>query len=414
MNNHAILTAAPVIASVIAIAALWQPTQGLAQPAATAQPAPAAPVNPAAARIKPLVNGEAQSLASQLGPYKLTRIADDLAHPWGIAFLPGGDFLVTERLGDLRRVSAAGVVSAPIAGVPEVFVGGHGGLLDVVLSPTFAQDQSIYLSYTESTQGHDPVGAVVVRARLDGTRLQDVKVIYRQSPKLATPPYWQFGGRLAFDGKGHLFIGQGDNNVQTSSQDLDKTGGKIIRLNLDGSIPKDNPFVNRPGARPEIWSYGHRNVEGLGINPATGELWATEHGQRGGDELNIARPGRNYGWPLVTYGVNYDAQSLSETIGTTRKGLEDPIYHWARSPALSGFSFVTRNPKWKGNLLLGGLADRQLIRLELSQNKVVGEERLLTHLNQRIRAVNEGPDGNIYILTDAPKGWLLKLEPPRD
>lgn len=350
---------------------------------------------------------------SQLGPIQITKVAQGLANPWSIAFLPDGDFLITERVGTLRRVSPAGVVSEPISGVPSVFVGGHGGLLDVALSPDFKRNQTIYLSYSESTDGKDPVGLAVATGKLVGGALKDVKVIYRQTPKQALSPYWEFGSRFLFDGKGHVFITHGDNRVNNAPQELDKLAGKIVRLNLDGSVPADNPFVGQKGARPEIWSLGHRNVQGIGFNPLTGDIWATEHGPRGGDELNLIQPGKNYGWPIISYGIDYSGNQTPETIGTHNEGLEQPIYYWARSPGTSGFAFVTADSPWKGNLLLGSLADRQLLRLVIDGNKVVHEERLLSQVGQRIRDVRQGPDGNIYVVTDSPDGGLFRVTPPQ-
>ena len=396
----------------ILIGGLMATTYMLTIPAEAGTAAPAE--LPAPLRVPPSVKGERQQAGSQLGTIHHTKIADKLSHPWSVAFLPDGNFLVTERTGKLRRITPQGEVSEPIQGVPKVFVGGHGGLLDVALAPDFKKSQTIYLSYSEGTDGEEPVGLTVATAKLEQDSLQDFKVIYRQEPKQAESPYWEFGGRFLFDGKGHVFITHGDNHVNLAPQQLDKLAGKVVRLNLDGSVPKDNPFVGRKDARPEVWSYGHRNAEGIGFHPVTGQIWTTDQGPRGGDELNIVQPGKNYGWPIVSYGVDYTGRQTAETKGPHRRGdgFEPPVYYWAKSPALSSLAFVTSDSAWKGNLLLGSLADKQLIRLELDGNKVIHEERLLAHLAQRIRDVRQGPDGFIYVLTDDPNGALYKIEPP--
>lgn len=397
-------------AGLVTLLSLYVPFVATAAEPAVATPAPR--VNTALIPL-PNIKGERQAAGSQLGPIYVTKVAEDLSNPWAIAFLPDGNFLVTERTGTLRRISPAGEVSEPLAGVPKVFVGGHGGLLDVALSPDFKKDQTIYLAYSEATDGHDPVGLTVAKAKLESNSLKNLKIFYRQTPKQAEFPYWEFGGRILFDDKGHIFITHGDNHVNLAPQELDKLAGKVVRLNLDGSVPKDNPFVGNPKARPEVWTYGHRNAEGIGIHPLTGQIWTTDQGPRGGDELNILEPGKNYGWPIISYGVDYTGNQTAETIGTQQEGLEQPAYYWAKSPALSSLAFVTADSAWKGNLLLGSLADKQLVRLVLNGNKVVHEERLLSYLGQRVRDVRQGPDGFIYVVTDDPKGALYKIEPPQ-
>ncbi|WP_370519975.1 PQQ-dependent sugar dehydrogenase [Bordetella sp. 15P40C-2] len=346
------------------------------------------------------------------GRAKVDKIADGLEHPWSLAFLPDGDMLITERPGRLRRVDAQGRVSAPIRGVPEVFAQGQGGLLDVVLSPGFAQDRRVYLSYAERG-GDGKAGTAVGVGRLseDGQGLEDFRVIFRQEPKLSTGNH--FGGRMVFDRQGDLFIALGENNQRPTSQDLDKLQGKIVRVGADGSLPGDNPFVGEGNARPEIWTYGMRNPQGLALNPWTGELWEHEHGPRGGDEVNIIYPGRNYGWPLATYGINYSGLPIPEAKGDTLKGGQGPLYWWKKSPAISGMAFYDSDayPQWKDSLFIGALAAQVLIRLSLENGKVVSEERLLSDLNARIRDVRLGPDGAIYVLTDEGNGRLLRVTP---
>ena len=249
----------------------------------------------------------AQTLTSAKGQIRVTQVARGLAHPWSLAFLPDGSMLVTERGGALRRVGTDGAVSAPITGVPKVFATGQGGLLDVVLAPDFATTQRIYLSYAEPGD-NGTAGTAVAYGTLAGNALTDVKVIYRQEPKVDGPNH--FGSRLVFDGKGHLFISQGERNKRAMSQELDKLQGKLVRLNLDGSVPQDNPFVGKDGVRPEIWSYGHRNIQAAALDPKTGKLWEVEHGARGGDELNLEKAGANYGWPGAAYGIEYSGDAI--------------------------------------------------------------------------------------------------------
>ncbi len=345
-------------------------------------------------------------------PMRVTTIAEGLEHPWSVALLPDGGFLVTERPGRLRRISPDGTVSAPVTGVPEVFVEGQGGLLDVVLAPDFATTRRIYLGYAEPGDG-GTAGTAVAHAILDGDALTDVTRIYRQEPKLDGGMH--FGARLAFDGDGHVFISQGERNRREMAQDLGVLQGKLVRLALDGAIPAGNPFVGEAGARPEIWSYGHRNMQGMAIDPRTGTLWTSEHGPRGGDELNLPRPGRNYGWPLATYGMDYATNDpYPETIGTSAPGTEQPHHWWDVSPGLSGMAFLVGHPEsaWNDSLFLGALADETLVRLQLDGNRIVGEERLLGDLGARIRDVRVGPDGAVYVLTDAGDGTLLRLDAP--
>ena len=341
-----------------------------------------------------------------------TGIAHGLEHPWAVALLPQGGYLVTERAGRLRRVGADGAVSTPIAGVPVVWAEGQGGLLDVELAPDFATSHRIYFSYSEPGPGGS-AGTAAASATLGESALRDVRVIYRQEPKLVGPNH--FGSRIAFDGKGHLFISQGERFDRMRAQQLDMLQGKLVRLNLDGSIPADNPFVGRGTARPEIWSYGHRNVQGLAIDPRNGRLWESEHGPRGGDEINLPAPGKNYGWPIISNGMDYTTdRPYPETIGTHAPGMESPYHVWKKSPGLSGMAFLTGHPesRWNNSLFLGALADRNLIRLSLDGDRIVGEERLLDDLGARIRDVRVAADGSVYVLTDEDNGRLIKLQAP--
>ncbi|MDX5626484.1 MULTISPECIES: PQQ-dependent sugar dehydrogenase [unclassified Brenneria] len=346
-------------------------------------------------------------------PLKVTELQDKLDHPWSLAFLPNEQgILITERAGNLRRWQAAGGLSEPIAGVPKVYAKSQGGLLDVTLSPDFAQNRRIYLSFAE--EGEDgKAGTAVGYGRLsdDYTQLENFTVFFRQQPKLSTGNH--FGGRLAFDRQGYLFIALGENNQRPTAQELDKLQGKIVRLSADGEIPPDNPLVNRPGVRPEIWSYGHRNPQGMALNPWSGALWENEHGPRGGDEINIPQAGENYGWPLATYGINYSGLKIPEAKGEQVAGMANPIFYWQKSPAVSGMAFYNsdRFPQWKNSLFIGALAERNLIRLTLDGDKVAAEERLLNERDERIRDVRVGPDGYLYVLTDHDNGKLLKVGP---
>lgn len=352
-----------------------------------------------------------QRVASEKGEFEVIERVAGLEHPWALAFLPDGGMLVTERAGRLRRINANGSVSAPIVGLPEMFVDGQAGLLDVVLSPTFANDKWVYFSFAEPNLRGNKAGTAVARGRLEGDALLNVEVIYRQEPKLSSGSH--VGSRLVFDDAGHLFVTQGENRVAEAAQPLDKLQGKLVRIWPDGRIPDDNPFVKRAGARPEIWSYGHRNMQGAALHPVTRRLWTSEHGPMGGDELNIPQAGRNYGWPVVTFGKDYSGLPVSGSVGRTAPGMEPPHHVWEVSPALSGMLFYSGKafPEWKGNLFIGALAKSALIRLELDGDRIVHEERLLTDRAERIRDVREGPDGAIYVLTDEENGKLLRIQP---
>ena len=338
-------------------------------------------------------------------------LQDNLDHPWSLAFLPDNEgVLITLRGGELKRWHLDKGLSAPIRGVPKVWANGQGGLLDVVLAPDFPQSRRVWLSYAEA--GDDgKAGTAVGYGRLsaDLQNLEDFKTVFRQQPKLSTGNH--FGGRMVFDGKGHLFIGLGENNQRPTAQDLDKLQGKVVRLTDQGTIPKDNPFVGRTGIRPEIWAYGIRNPQGMAMNPWSDTLWLNEHGPRGGDEINIPQAGKNYGWPLATHGINYSLLPIPEAKGTTVEGTEPPLYVWKKSPAISGMAFydAERFPAWKHNLFIGSLSAQTLIRLQLDGDRVVHEERLLESMGERIRDVRLGPDGYLYLLTDDSDGRLLRL-----
>ena len=339
-------------------------------------------------------------------PGKVTTVATGLEHPWAIEFLPDGRMLVTERPGRLRFVSRDGKLSAPLGGVPAVYARGQGGLLDVALDPAFAKNQTIYLSYAEEVDGL--AGTAVARARLGNTGLSDVRVIYRQEPKVRGGGH--YGSRIVFRRDGTMFVTQGDRmNYREHAQDLSSLLGKVVRINSDGSIPRDNPFVGRKDARPEIWSYGHRNVQSAALHPDTGELWTVEHGARGGDELNQPQAGKNYGWPVITYGIDYSGAKIGE--GTAKAGMEQPVYYWDPVIAPSGMLFYTGSayPGWKGSVFIGSLQPGCLVRLQLQNGRVAKEERYLDG-GDRIRDVAQGPDGLIYVITDEDDGRILRLE----
>ncbi|MCF1503941.1 PQQ-dependent sugar dehydrogenase [Afifella sp. H1R] len=355
----------------------------------------------------------AQEAISTEGPnIAVETVAEGLSHPWGLAFLPDGSMLVTERSGNLRHVTPTGDVSEPISGLPEVDNRSQGGLLDIALDPDFEENRLVYWSYAEPGDG-GTTSTAVARGKLsdDGTEMQDVQVIFSQEPKVASTAH--YGSRLVFDREGHLFVTLGERfseALRGQAQELDSDLGKIVRLNPDGSIPDDNPYVGREDARPEIWSYGHRNVQAAALNPETGELWEIEHGPKGGDELNIARPGENYGWPVISYGVNYNGTPVGSGKAQA-EGMVDPLYQWTPVIAPSGMIFYEGDmfPEWQGDIFVGGLASQALVRLELDGEKVTHEERLLHERAQRIRDVVEGPDGAIYLLTDEANGAIWRV-----
>ena len=343
---------------------------------------------------------------------RIQTIASGLEHPWAVALLPEGGFLVSERPGRLRRIAADGSVSAPLSGLPAVFAQGQGGLLDVVLDPQYPANKRIWFTYAEPGEGGS-AGTAAATATLAGDALVDLQVIYRQQPKLEGGLH--FGSRLAFDGNGHVFISQGERGQKGMAQDLGVLQGKLVRLNLDGSIPAYNPYARRADARGEIWSLGHRNMQGMAVDPRNGRLWQSEHGPRGGDELNLPQAGKNYGWPVASDGMDYGSnRPYPETKGREAPGMERPHHVWAVSPALSGMAFYGGRPgnAWNDSLFLGALAGRSLIRLQLDGDRIVAEERLLVDLGKRIRDVRVGADGAVYVLTDEADGQLLRLQPP--
>ena len=340
---------------------------------------------------------------------KLTPITTGLVYPWGLAFLPDGRVLVTERDGALRVVRMDGAVSPAISGVPDVTAVGQGGLLDVALDPAFKSNRLIYLSFSEPGPGG--AGTSVARGKLDldALRLNAVEVIFRQSPKTNTSRH--YGSRLVFANDGTLFITTGDRGERDRVQDFTINRGQIIRIYPDGSIPQDNPFVGKSGYRPEVWSLGHRNPQGAALHPQTGQLWTVEHGARGGDEINTPKAGRNYGWPVISYGRHYSGGKIG--IGTEAPGYEQPVYYWDPSIAPSGMTFYTGQvfPAWQNSVFVGALRAQLLSRLSLDGERVIREEILLQELEERIRAVREGPDGFLYILTDNDPGQLIRVEP---
>lgn len=350
--------------------------------------------------------------------FDVVTVATGLERPWAIAFLPKGRMLVTERPGRLRVVAPDGTLSVPVAGLPAMDARGQGGLLDVVLDPDFAKNELIYWSYAEGREGGANNTAVARGRFVDGAvpRVENVQVIFHQSPSLVSNLH--FGSRLVFGRDGKLFIALGERSIEEGrhqAQRMDGLLGKVARINPDGTIPADNPFAGKPGVRPEIWSLGHRNIQSAALHPITGELWEVEHGAKGGDELNIVRKGRDYGWPTISYGIEYRGTPITGGI-TAKEGMEQPTYYWDPVIAPSGMAFYTADlfPAWKGSVFIGGLGSTNLVRLALDGDKVVGEERLLTDLQpkrERLRDVRQGPEGALYILTDEPQGRLLKLVP---
>lgn len=359
-----------------------------------------------------LANAQTLRLDSAQGKLAVSTVATGLDTPWSLAFLPDGRMLVSERVGRLRIVGADGVLSAPITNVPPVHASGQGGLLDVVLGPQFSADQRIYFSFAQPTARG--VRTAVARARLDADatppRLSEVEVIFAQQDD--PPGGHHFGSRLVFDDAGHLFITLGERyHSRERALALDSHLGKIVRIHPDGAVPADNPFVGRTGALPEIWSYGHRNVQGAARHPVTGALWTHEHGPQGGDEINIPRAGANHGWPEITFGREYvTGWRIGE--GTARADVAAPVHHWTPSIAPSGMAFYTGTlfPAWQGNLFVGSLKFGMLVRVVLEGEQVVGEERLLTEIGHRIRDVRQGPDGALYVL-DETEGRILRIVP---
>jgi glucose/arabinose dehydrogenase len=405
MNRHFVLASALVIATA-ALAA--QGTYLDSRP-------------PKAPHQKPAVAGQYHAPERKANvAFDQTTLVSNLQSPWAIAFLPGGKMLVTEKpSGRLRIVNPDGtLVAAAVAGLPAVDGRGQGGLLGLAIDPNFATNRLIYWSYSE-LQPNGANNTATARGRLveDATapRVENVQVIFHQAPSLNSNLH--FGGRLVFARDGTLFITLGERSItegRMQAQKMDSLLGKVVRVNADGSIPKDNPFVGKQGVRPEIWSYGHRNVQAATLHPTTGELWEVEHGTNGGDEINVARKGKDYGWPTIAYGIEYQGGRITGD-EQAKAGMEQPVYYWDPNIAPSGMTFYTGDafPAWKGSLFIGGLGGTALVRLTVDGDKVVGEERLLQENKERIRDVVQGPDGSLYVLTDAAPGKLIKLSPKK-
>jgi glucose/arabinose dehydrogenase len=383
------------------------------------KPVPGAPVEtraPHGAGQEPAFEGQTRAPSLFAGvAFEVETLTEELENPWAVEVFEDGRLLVTERPGRLRIVTPDGELSAPVAGLPEVDARGQGGLLDVAIDPEFSSNQTIYWSYSEPRE--DGNGTAMASGRLiaDGgePRVEDVKVIFRMMPSLESDKH--FGSRIVFAPDGALFLTLGERSIlegRVQSQDLGSHLGKVVRVHKDGSVPEDNPFVDREDARPEIWSYGHRNMQGAAIHPETGALWIVDHGAMGGDEVNVPEAGKNYGWPIITYGIEYSGDPIGEGI-TAQEGMEQPLYYWDPVIAPSGMLFYTGElfPDWQGSLFIGALKGEHLVRLTLDGERVVGEERLLTDLHQRIRDVMQGPDGAIYLVTDEDDGRLLRLVP---
>ncbi len=365
---------------------------------------------------RPAFAGQTRAAEVRAGvAFKVETVASGLDTPWGLAFLPGGQQLVTERPGRLRVVRKDGTLSPPVKGLLPLVHDSQGGLLDVVLDPAFAKNGLVYWSYSEPNAdgtNHTAVG----RGRLvagPAPEIVGAKRIFRQAPSLKSIRH--YGSRLVFAPDGKLFITLGERSTlegRAQARALDGLLGKVVRLNSDGSVPADNPYAGKAGVRPEIWSRGHRNIQAAAIHPETGALWEAEHGARGGDEVNIARKGRDYGWPSISYGEEYSGEPIGPG-KTAAPGMEQPVYYWDPIVAPSGMAFYTASlfPAWKGSLFIGGLRSTALIRLTLDGERVVGEERLLQDLGERIRDVRQGPDGALYVLTDNKRGRLLRLVP---
>lgn len=348
--------------------------------------------------------------SSEKHDFRAQTIVDGLVHPWGMAFLPDGRILVTERPGRLRMIEHGNLLPTPVSGLPDIEQHGQGGLLDVALHPDFTKNRLVYLSY--AGRGKGGYSTEVIRGQLDGMQLKNIERLFTAKPKSGEGRH--FGSRLLFDKQGHLFITLGDRGERDNAQKTDNHAGSLIRLMADGSIPEDNPYINDKQAMPELYTLGSRNMQGIALRPGTGQIWTHEHGPQGGDEVNIMRPGVNYGWPVITYGVNYViGTSIGE--GEEKPGMEQPVHYWVPSIAPSGMVFYSGNgfPEWKNNLFVGSLKFGQLVRLVIEDNKVVHEERMINNALGRIRDVRQGPDGGLYLLTDDNSGRLIKLVPKR-
>ncbi|MDO8972857.1 PQQ-dependent sugar dehydrogenase [Reyranella sp.] len=361
----------------------------------------------AAAVAAPAIVRAQQVLRSSKGSYSLRMLTLDLEQPWGMAFLPDGRLLITERPGRLRIFANGRLERAPVGGLPKVYARGQGGLLDVCLHPDFARNARLYLTY--SGEGEGGAATVLARAEFRNNALVGVQRIFEALPR--TSGGLHFGSRVVFDRAGLLYVTCGERYQMQRAQNLADLGGKVVRLRDDGTVPPDNPFVGREGARPEIFTYGHRNPQGMAMHPVTGRIWLVEHGPRGGDELNLLKAGANYGWPRATHGIDYSGSTISPS--KSLPGMEDPVRVWVPSISPSGLAFYTgdRFPGWKGSVFTGALSDNALIRIELDGDRYVGEERLLVDLLPYIRDVRQGPDGLLYIVTHTDSGGLYRLEP---
>lgn len=354
--------------------------------------------------------GEETEFPSSAGALAVRTFARGLVNPWSLALLPDGRMLVTERPGRIRIVSAEGQLSPPLKGVPDVWASGQGGLLDIAIDKSYAQNKTIYFCFAERTSGGGRTA--IARAKLNdgGGRLDETKIIFRQEGPLSSGNH--YGCRIAQADDGNLFVTLGDHYAhRNQAQDLGNHLGKVIRITPDGSAAAGNPFIGRTGAKPEIWSYGHRNGQGLAINPASGEVWEAEHGPRGGDEINVIGKGKNYGWPVIGFGIDYSGAKIHE--GTAKDGMEQPAKYWVPSISPSGMLFYTGKlfPKWSGSLFTGALSGSMLVRLSLNGNSVASEERLLQNLHERIRDVRQGTDGALWLLTDSSNGRILRVTP---
>ncbi len=353
----------------------------------------------------PVAQAQVATVQTKAGPIKVETVAGGLEHPWGMAFLPDRRLLVTERPGRLRLIGTDGSVSQPIPGTPEVFSQGQGGLLDVRLDPDFARNRLVYFTYAEP--GEDGASTAVGRGRFEGDRIEGFEVIFRQQPKVSGPNH--FGSRLAFTPQGHLYVTLGERYKFEPAQDVSNHLGTVVRINQDGSVPPNNPLIDNRRAKPEIWSYGHRNIQAAAVHPQTGTLWIAEMGPLGGDELNLPEAGRNYGWPIVSWGKHYDGKEIPDP--TTRPALAGSIHRWTPVISPSGMMFYDGDlfPQWRGNALIGSLSQRAIVRLVLEGAKVVGEE--IIPMQARIRDVRQGPDGSVYVLTDHSDGKVLRVSP---
>lgn len=360
-----------------------------------------------------ITTAHAEPIKTRWVDVEVETVADGLERPWGLAFLGEGRMLVSELPGRLRIVEADGTLGQPISGLPEVRVRNQGGLLDVTLAPDYAESKRIYISWSEpESAGSNVTSTAVAHARLEDGALHDFTRVFSGYPKVDGGRH--YGGRMVFSADGeHLFVGLGDRGHQMQqAQELDSHTGTLIRIHPDGSVPSDNPYVNQEGALPEIYSYGHRNIQGIDLQPGTNKVWSVEHGPQGGDEVNAPEPGKNYGWPVITYGEQYGGGELAEAVGFKNDGMEQPVWHWTPSIAVSGMNFYEGDkfPEWQGNILAGGLRGQQVARLEVDGDRVIHQE--VMNMDYRIREVRVGPDGYIYLLTDErDNAKILRLRP---